>query len=75
MGDLAERARWDDYMAAFEAMLERTSTSWAPWYVIPADRKWFRNVAVSEILADVMTELDPRYPPVDEDVPADLVIE
>lgn len=75
MGDLDERARWDDYQAAFEDMLRRTSTSWAPWYVIPADRKWFRNVAVSELLADVLGELDPQYPPVADDVPPDLVIE
>lgn len=75
MGDLEERARWDDYQAAFEDMLRRTSTSWAPWYVIPADRKWFRNVAVSEILADVLGELDPQYPPVADDVPPDLVID
>ena len=75
MGDIAERRRWDDYMAAYEEVLRRTSTSWAPWYVIPSDRKWFRNVAVTEILADVLAELDPRFPPVAEDVPDDLVVE
>jgi len=75
MGDLAERSLWIEYQAAFEDMLRRTSTSWAPWYVVPADRKWFRNLAVSEILADVLAELDPQYPPVAEDVPPDLLIE
>lgn len=75
MGDLAERARWDDYQAAFEDMLRRTSTAWAPWYVIPADRKWVRNVAVSAVLLDVLERLDPQYPPVDEDVPEGLVVE
>jgi PPK2 family polyphosphate:nucleotide phosphotransferase len=75
MGDLEERALWDDYMAAYEEVLRRTSTSWAPWYVIPADRKWFRNLAVSEVLVDVLEELDPQFPPVTEDIPADLVVE
>ena len=75
MGDLAERARWDDYQAAFDEALTRTSTEHAPWYVIPADRKWFRNLAVASILADTIAELKPRYPAVAEDVPADLVIE
>ena len=74
MGDLAERERWDDYQAAFDDALSRCSTDVAPWYVIPADRKWFRNLAVATILADTMAGLKPRYPPVAEDVPPDLVI-
>jgi PPK2 family polyphosphate:nucleotide phosphotransferase len=75
MGDLAERERWDDYQAAFDDALSKTSTKAAPWYVIPANRKWFRNLSVATILADTMATLDPRYPPVADDVPADLVIE
>jgi PPK2 family polyphosphate:nucleotide phosphotransferase len=75
MGDLAERKRWDDYQAAFDDALSRTSTADAPWYVIPANRKWFRNLAVADILADTIADLEPRYPPVADDVPADLVIE
>jgi PPK2 family polyphosphate:nucleotide phosphotransferase len=74
MGDLEERKRWDDYMAAYEEALARCSTAWAPWYAIPADRNWFRNLAVSEILADTLEELDPRYPPRAADVPSDLKI-
>lgn len=74
MGDLDERARWDEYRTAYEEVLERCSTDWAPWYVIPADRKWVRNLVVSEILADTLEALDPRYPPVAEDVPDDLVV-
>jgi polyphosphate kinase 2 (PPK2 family) len=74
MGDLAERERWDDYQKAFEDALSKTSTDHAPWYVIPANRKWFRNLAVATILADTMADLQPAYPPVDDDVPADLVI-
>jgi PPK2 family polyphosphate:nucleotide phosphotransferase len=74
MGDLAERARWDDYTKAFEAILERCSTKAAPWYVIPANKPWFRNLAVAEILVDVLEGLKPAYRPIDPDVPADLVI-
>jgi PPK2 family polyphosphate:nucleotide phosphotransferase len=74
MGDLAERERWDDYQKAFEDALSKTSNDHAPWYVIPANRKWFRNLAVATILADTMADLQPAYPPVDDDVPADLVI-
>ena len=62
-GDLVERERWDDYQEAFRVMLERTSTDHAPWYVVPADRKWFRNLLVSEIIVDVLERLDLRDPP------------
>ncbi|MGH9265307.1 MAG: polyphosphate kinase 2 family protein [Acidimicrobiales bacterium] len=62
-GDLAERARWDDYLAAFEEALTRTSTAAAPWYVVPADRKWYRNWAVSRILLETLEDMDPQYPP------------
>jgi PPK2 family polyphosphate:nucleotide phosphotransferase len=75
MGDLEERKRWDDYQAAFEDALSRTSTAAAPWYVIPANRKWFRNLAVATILASTIADLKPHYPPVAADVPPDLVIE
>ena len=62
-GDLDERARWDDYTAAFEEALTRTSTEHAPWHVIPADRKWYRNWAVGRILVETLEEMDPQYPP------------
>jgi PPK2 family polyphosphate:nucleotide phosphotransferase len=75
MGDLAERARWDDYQQAFEDVLAKTSTKAAPWYLIPANRNWFRNLAVSSILADAIADLKPAYPAVASDVPKDLVIE
>jgi PPK2 family polyphosphate:nucleotide phosphotransferase len=61
-GDLAERKLWDDYRAAFEEMLTETSTAYAPWYLIPANRNWLRNLAVSEIVADAIDELKPAYP-------------
>jgi PPK2 family polyphosphate:nucleotide phosphotransferase len=75
MGDLAERKLWDDYQRAFDDVLSKCSTEQAPWYVIPANRKWFRNLAVATILADTIAALKPAYPPVADDVPANLVIE
>jgi PPK2 family polyphosphate:nucleotide phosphotransferase len=68
VGDLAERKLWDSYTAAYEAMLERCSTPAAPWYVIPANKKWFRNLAVANIVADTLDELDPQYPPSPDDL-------
>ena len=75
MGDLAERKLWDDYQKAFDDMLDKTSTDIAPWYLIPANKKWFRDLAVSTILADTIDDLKPEYPPVADDVPKDLVID
>jgi PPK2 family polyphosphate:nucleotide phosphotransferase len=75
MGDLAERRHWDAYQAAFDDVLSKTSTVAAPWYVIPADRKWFRDLAVATILADTIADLRPTYPPADADIPPNLVIE
>jgi PPK2 family polyphosphate:nucleotide phosphotransferase len=72
MGDLEERKLWDVYRAAYEEALERCSTDWAPWYLVPANRKWFRNLAVAEILGDVLEDLQPEYPPADPDVPPGL---
>ena len=75
MGDLEERKLWDDYQAAFDDALLEDVDGAAPWYVIPANRKWFRNLAVATILADTIGGLKPAYPPWPDDVPADLVIE
>lgn len=60
--DLAERRMWGDYMKAFEDALTKCSTPWAPWYVIPANKKWFRNLAVSQILVETLERMDPRFP-------------
>jgi PPK2 family polyphosphate:nucleotide phosphotransferase len=60
--DYSERALWDDYIAAFEDAMTETSTKHAPWYVIPANHKWFRNLAVSQIVADTMHDLHMGYP-------------
>jgi PPK2 family polyphosphate:nucleotide phosphotransferase len=66
--DLDERARWDDYMAAYEDALAATSTEHAPWYVVPSDHKWFRNWAVSRIVIEELEDMDPRYPAPAEDL-------
>jgi PPK2 family polyphosphate:nucleotide phosphotransferase len=63
MGDVEERGRWDDYMAAFEDALSRCSTPWAPWHVVPANRKWYRNLVVYEVIIDTLEKLDMQYPP------------
>ena len=70
--DVRERKYWDDYQAAFSDMLSHTSTEWAPWYVIPADHKWFARICVSAVLAHALIDLDPRYPKVDADRKNDL---
>jgi PPK2 family polyphosphate:nucleotide phosphotransferase len=62
--DVRERERWDDYQKAFSEMLSHTSTEWAPWYVIPADRKWFARIGVGCVLIDALMELDPQFPKV-----------
>ncbi len=74
MADLAERARWDDYQAAFDDALTKTSTDVAPWYVIPGNHKWFRDLAVATILADTIAGLRPAYPR-PPDLPPNLVVE
>jgi PPK2 family polyphosphate:nucleotide phosphotransferase len=68
VGDLAERKLWDTYIAAFEEMLARCSTGSAPWYLIPSNKKWFRNLAVADIIADTLDDLHMAYPPCPDDL-------
>jgi len=68
--DLDDRDRWDEFQAAYQTALNRCSTEAAPWYVIPADRKWYRNWAVAEILVETLEEMDPQYPQPDLDIDA-----
>ncbi|MDQ1682200.1 MAG: hypothetical protein QOH99_741 [Frankiaceae bacterium] len=69
--DLDERAKWDEYMAAYDAAIRRTSTDAAPWFVIPADNKWYRDWAVGNLLCERLTAMDPQYPLMaDLDLPA-----
>jgi PPK2 family polyphosphate:nucleotide phosphotransferase len=72
--DLDERARWDEYREAYEDALSRCATEDAPWFLIPSDHKWFRNLAVASILADMLDDLDLHYPPPEEDLEG-LVVE
>ncbi len=67
-GDLRERALWGDYSAAYEDALSRCSTDHAPWYIIPADRKWYRNLIISRILVETLESLEMRYPPGEPDL-------
>jgi PPK2 family polyphosphate:nucleotide phosphotransferase len=72
--DLDERKLWPDYMKAYRDALAETSTDDAPWYVVPGDRKWVRNLAVASILRDVLEQIDPKYPEPEEDLEG-LVVE
>jgi len=63
-GDLEDRRHWDEYQDAYDTLLNRCSTPWAPWYVIPADRKWVRNAAIASIVKTTLDDMDPRYPKV-----------
>ena len=61
-GDLKERAYWGEYQRAYEDVLAKTSTEWAPWYIIPSNRKWFRNLVIGSILIETLTNLRMKYP-------------
>jgi len=67
-GDLHERAFWDDYQEAYQAALTQCSTDAAPWYVVPADRKWYRDWVIANLLMDALREMEPRFPPATFDV-------
>jgi polyphosphate kinase 2 (PPK2 family) len=60
--DVRERGYWDDYQRAFDTMLSHTSTPWAPWYVVPADHKWFTRLATAAVLVAALRAINPRYP-------------
>lgn len=63
VGDLKERALWEEYMAAYEDAINLTSTEWAPWYVVPADRKWYRNLVVARVIVETLRSFNMQYPP------------
>jgi PPK2 family polyphosphate:nucleotide phosphotransferase len=69
--DLTERAHWDEYQRAYEDAVNRCSTAAAPWYVVPADRKWYRNFAVTTLLREALADIDPEYPKASFDVAAE----
>jgi PPK2 family polyphosphate:nucleotide phosphotransferase len=68
LADLEARAKWTDYMAAYTDVLERCSTKHAPWFVIPADHKWYRDLAVARIVTDAARRMNPDYPEPEEDL-------
>lgn len=72
-GDLKERALWPDYMDAYEAALAATSTSYAPWHIVPANHKWGRDIAITECVAATLKKMDPQFPPVTFD-PKSIVV-
>jgi PPK2 family polyphosphate:nucleotide phosphotransferase len=65
--DLEKRKYWEHYMTAFEEALYQCTTPWAPWYVIPADQKWYRNLVITRIIVDTIKKFNPQYPPPDGD--------
>ncbi len=66
--DLKERMLWDEYMTAYEDAINRCSTEWAPWYVIPSDHKWYRNLIVARVIVDTLERLDMHFPKPEEDL-------
>lgn len=70
-GDIDERLKWPQYQDAYQAVLDRTSTDYAPWHVVPSDRRWFSRLAVTELLIQALEGLDLSYPPADFDVEAE----
>jgi polyphosphate kinase 2 (PPK2 family) len=72
--DLGERKLWPKYMKAYEDAIRKTSTSWAPWYIVPANRKWYRNLVVGTVIVEALEDLNMRHPEPQFD-PADIKIE
>ena len=66
--DVRERRNWDAYQEAYEEALNHTSSEWAPWYMVPSDHKWYRNLVVARTVATVLEEMDPRWPEPEEDL-------
>jgi PPK2 family polyphosphate:nucleotide phosphotransferase len=73
-GDLSERKLWTEYVSAYENALQKTSTEWAPWYLVPANHKWYRDLVIGTILVDALKSLDMKYPQPVEDL-SKIVIE
>ena len=74
LGDLEERKLWPDYMQAYEDVLSRTSTEYAPWYIVPANRKWFRDLVISTVLVDTLEGLKMKYPESEENLAGVVIV-
>ncbi len=72
-GDLDDRALWDSYVEAYEDAITETSTEYAPWFVVPANRKWYRNLVVSSILIETLEAMDPRFPDPEPDLESVII--
>ena len=66
LGDLKERALWPEYQKAYQAVLEKTSTDWAPWFIVPANKKWYRNLVIATLIVDTLKGLKMSYPQPEE---------
>ncbi|MCA9923156.1 MAG: polyphosphate kinase 2 family protein, partial [Anaerolineales bacterium] len=66
--DVEKRGYWDDYMAAYEEMVQQCSTPYAPWYVIPANQKWYRNLVITRIIVETLRDMNPQYPPPEDNI-------
>ena len=62
MGDLPVRENWDEYMVAYEAIMTNCNTEYAPWHIVPANRKWYRNLIITKAIVDALKDMDPKYP-------------
>ena len=72
--DLPERSKWDEYQDVYEAAMTRCNSDIAPWYVVPAERRWFRDIVVTQVLVEALEKLDMQYPKLDFD-PTKIVVE
>ena len=68
LGDLKERKLWPEYQKAYQDVLSKTSTDWAPWYIVPADRKWYRNLVIASVIVDALQKLEMSYPKPEENL-------
>src|SRR5690606_11258527 len=67
-GDLAVREQWDDYMRAYEEVLTRCNTDAAPWHIVPANRKWYRNLVITKTIVETLEDMNPQFPPTEPDL-------
>ena len=74
LGDLEERKHWSEYMQAYEDVLNKTSTDYAPWYIVPANRKWFRDLVISSVLVDRLEGLKMKYPESEENLNGVVIV-
>jgi PPK2 family polyphosphate:nucleotide phosphotransferase len=72
-GDLPVREQWNEYMQAYQDMLTRCNTVYAPWYIIPANRKWYRNLVVSRVIVETLEQMNPQFPPAEEGLDAVVI--